>query len=300
MKKLFAILSFLVPLIAFGDLLPEPGILTNKENSDLIVLEESWLNNDNTIDNENNIDSTTITIDEKDGIVEEDEFDPLSNVAFWFCDKELENTTYSFNWIWEEWKPIEVCLIFQNLSDRDISIDTSLYTTDYDDIWMIACTQDKSLSNFITSGNLWIITIPAENYLIRTFEITFPIWFSWEQNWCFGYRAPSEWEVEWVEFFVRKVFLMKFFIWSVDIKNELTAKNLTTKLDDNWDLILSFWVENIWNMENTFDIQWNVKWLFGYNKKFESSDTAQLAPSRSQYFELNLWSLPSYGWKFDI
>ena len=87
MKKLFAILSFLVPLIAFGDLLPEPGILTNNENSDLIVLEESWLNNDNTIDNENNIDSTTITIDEKDGIVEEDEFDPLSNVAFWFCDK---------------------------------------------------------------------------------------------------------------------------------------------------------------------------------------------------------------------
>ena len=94
---------------------------------------------------------------------------------------------------------------------------------------------------------------------------------------------------------------MTFFVGAIDgIKNELTINELNKKFNDNWDFIMSFWVENIWHMENKFDIQWTVKWFFWYNKKFESSDTIQLAPNRRHYIELNLWSLPSYGWKFDI
>lgn len=299
MKNLFALLSFFIlPFMAFWDLLPEPETLISDENliidedtTDIKVIEESDLNN--------------TAINEADVLNEnEEEFDPLRRIYFWFCDQWLEDSTRSYEWAWEQWKPFKMCALFYNYSDRDITLKVDLTNAAIDDTdWMDICTLDFSFWNFLTSWELWTFTIPADNYVIKEFEITLPIWFEWKQVGCLSYRAidENEGESEWLIFTVRKWFFMHFFVWSLDwIKNELTIDELTKKFNDNWDLMLTFFVENIGNMENKFDIQWTIKWFFWYNKKFESSDTIQLAPNKRHYIELNLWSLPSYGWKYNI
>ena len=192
--------------------------------------------------------------------------------------------------------------MFYNSSDRDVTLKVDLSNAFVDVDWTNSCTLDFSFYNFLTSWELWVFTIPADNYITKEFEITFPLWYEWNQMWCLSYRAvdPDFNGDDWIAITVRKWFYMNFFVWSLNwIKNELIVNDLNTNVDDNGDLILSFWVENTWNMEDKFDIQWAVKWLFWYNKKFEIVSW-QVAPSKSQYIEANLWSLPSYGWKFNI
>lgn len=315
MKKILIILSILlIPFVTLWDLLPEPNIIKNNEwisstGVSMIVenIEDIDLNNGSEILDESDlgISKANNSLESSSGMPKLQDWG-LGDLHFWFCNEWIETFTASLNaWV-QQWEPFKVCVIWVNPSNKDISINAWVVSTEFDNMWDITCNTDDIFQWFITSWELWDITIPADNYLIKEFEITFPLGYQWEQKWCVVYHVNNpdnqlkEWE-SWVEIIIRKWFYMNFFVGAIDgIKNEITVSELTTNFDDNWDLILSFWVNNIWNMENTFDIQWTVNWFFGYNKKFESTDTAQLTPNKSQYFELNLWSLPSYGWKYNI
>lgn len=317
MKKIFVILSFFIlPFIALGDLLPEPEILIDEEiavindDSENILWTNDYNNIDNDIDNGNIDDELMDYEDINDENIDIVEIDPngfkdwwMSMIAYWFCNEWFENVTDTLNAAVTQQTPFKVCFIAENYADVDLAINAYLVSTTPDDQWNDVCWLESDFQEFMTSGELWIINIPADNYVVKEFDITFPLWYDWLQKWCLVYSMyredDDEWGV-WLQVVFRKWLPMNFFVGNIDwVKNELSITDLVTNFDDNKDLIMSFYVENIGNMENTFDIQWAVKSLFWYNKNFEITD-GQVAPWRSQYVEINLWSLPSYGGKFDI
>jgi len=189
MKKLFAALAFFIlPLIAFWDLLPEPSVLIENEDN----IEDIYNSMEDTLDivsenseiEEINLDNEENSIEENDfdGEIddEKDDFDPLKWLYFGFCDQWLESPTRSYNGAWTQWEPFKMCAVIYNGSDRDITVQVDLTNAIVDENdWTNSCTLDYSFWDFLTSGTLWRTTIPADNYVIKEFEITFPLWFDW-------------------------------------------------------------------------------------------------------------------------
>ena len=327
MKKLVCLLSLFFPFMVFSDVLPEPFENNSEETEiigeipDTIDIEGNNIEESSNTKNENIIEENMNEIDNSNGYEEtisdeildensindistekiEDDFDPLSHLYFWFCNEWFDNLSLSLNAWLQQQKPFKVCVIWSNNSDRDIFIDVWIEWSELDWNWDATCAIWSDFKKFVTSWELGEVVVPANNYVIKEFEITMPIWYDWEQYSCLTYNVINkDTDNWWIAIVIRKAFSMHLFVWALDwIKNELTITDLATRFDENKDLILSFYVENIWNMENTFEIQWTVKWLFWYNKKFEIVSW-QVAPWRSQYVEANLWSLPSYGWKYNI
>ena len=182
MKNLFALLSFFVlPFIAFWDVLPEPNILTDDE--EIVIIE----NNDN-------LENITETINyaeyEKEGEFIQDEeteeeteeeseeyFDNngftdwwMWMIAYGFCNEGLENITDSLNAAITQQEPFTVCFLLENYADIDLSIQASLVSTVPDDQWGSACWLSEDFQNFMSSWDLWIINIPANNYVIKEFD----------------------------------------------------------------------------------------------------------------------------------
>lgn len=317
MKKLIYLLFLFLPFFVFADILPEPS---KNSNNEIEIIDEEIIGDNDAFGkvsitgyNWNELNNNGIEIEEIEEIEENEEIEEIdinwftdwwmSMLAYWFCNEWFDNVTDSLNAAITQQTPFKVCFIWENYADVDLTIEASLVSTTQSDLWNDVCWLDTGFQSFLTSGELGIITIPADNYVIKEFDITFPLWYEWTQKWCLVYsmykKNDDEWWV-WLKVVMRKWLPMNFFVWAIDwIKNELTVTDLTTRFDENKDLILSFYVENTGNMENTFEIQWAVKWLFWYNKKFEIIDW-QVAPNGFQYVEVNLWSLPSYGWKYSI
>ena len=84
-----------------------------------------------------------------------------------------------------------------------------------------------------------------------------------------------------------------------DIKNIIDVDNIELSLDDNKDLIMNFDIKNEWNLENLVELSGTVSNMFGYSKKF-SIEWWHVLPGNHWHVEANLWSIPSYGWLFNI
>lgn len=226
----------------------------------------------------------------------------LSSVYFYFCNNGLENTTNSLNAAVELWKPFRVCMMLYNMDkENDAYLDLSFVRWLKNEAWYNVCDL-QSLDEFVTSWSFWEVVIPADNYIVKEFEVTFPIGYDWEQPTCIGLinvdKHPND--VWWLKMVERKVYYASFFVWWWDgLKNLLSISDLETKLDENGNLTLSFYVKNDWNMENSYDIQWNIKWLFNFQRDF-SAVGGRVIPGHSEYVEIPLWELPSYGWLFKI
>lgn len=226
----------------------------------------------------------------------------LSSVYFSFCNDWIDNTTNSLNAAVELWEPFRICMMITNTDKvNDAYLDLSFVVGTISEAWSKLCQLD-SLAGFVTKGELWQTIVPADNYLVKEIEVTFPFGYDWEQMTCFGLssidRNPSN--EGWLKLLTRRVYYASFFVWWWDgLKNLLSVSDLQTKLDENDNLILSFNVKNEWNMENSYDIQWSIKWLFNFQKEF-SAVSGRVIPWGSQYIEIPLWELPSYGWLFKI
>ena len=226
----------------------------------------------------------------------------LVDVYFWFCNNWVDNLTESLNAAIELWKPFRVCVMLYNKDkERDAYLDVSFVNWWKNEAWYNVCGL-TSMNDFITSWELWNITIPADNYLIKEFEVTFPIGYDWEQHTCIGISSVDQnpQEVGWLRILARRAYYASFFVWGWDwLKNLLTINNVNTQLDENGNLILSFNVHNEWNMENSYEVEWSMKWLFNFQKNFLAV-SGRVIPSGSEYVEIPLGSLPSYGWLFRI
>lgn len=258
---------------------------------------------------ENDIDSTPDAVTEQEVNLQKDTVTPsestnddwwqaaLSSVYFYFCNNGLENTTNSLNAAVELWKPFRVCMMLYNMDkENDAYLDLSFVRWWKNEAWYNIC-ELETLDEFVTSWSFWEVVIPADNYIIKEFEVTFPIGYDWEQHTCIGLinvdRHPNN--VWWLKMVERKVYYASFFVWWGDgLKNLLDISDIQTKLDENNNLTLSFYVNNLWNMENNYDIHGNIKWLFNFQRDFVAV-SGRVIPWAGEYVEIPLGELPSYG-----
>jgi len=282
MKKFLFLLSFLaLPFILISNAfaqdvetsnINEPQVSQTESDEHITVLEDNWWQAS------------------------------LSSVYFSFCNNWVENPTDSLNAAIELWQPFRVCMMLYNVDkENDAYLDLSFVVWWKNEAWYNVCGL-QSLWEFVTSGELWQVVVPADNYLIKEFEVIFPFGYDWEQHTCIGVssvdRNPQT--VWWLKVLERKVYYASFFVWWWDgLKNLLSISDLQTNLDENKNLVLSFYVKNDWNMENSYDIQWNIKWLFNFQRDFLAV-SGRVIPWHSEYVEVPLWALPSYGWLFKI
>lgn len=313
MKKLLYLLLALLtmPFIAFADVLPEH---LDNEKKEIIISDDEV---PEAIEEASNKDVITEDTEKKDIIkkeatkeesVEKEESNEIKwqadlvSVYFWFCNNWVENLTESLNAAIELWKPFRVCIMLYNTDkENDAYLDVTFVDWWKNEAWYNVCGLTP-LNDFITEWELWNITVPADNYLIKEFDVTFPIGYDWEQHTCIGISSIDQnpQEVWWLKILARRAYYASFFVWWWDwLKNVLDIDNVQTKVDESNNLILSFNVNNKWNMENSYEIAWSMKWLFNFQKDFLAV-SGRVIPWGSEYVEIPLGSLPSYGWLFKI
>lgn len=316
MKKLVYLLSILLlPFVTFADLLPEPDDVNwIIDNEELVVEEEIKSSDDEII--EENINDKLETNEEKDALhetnvraTEKSDDEDLHEiwddwwmmwVSFWYCNEWFDNLSETLSYAVSQWTPFKVCFTMWNSANEDINIRVRF--VDYKN-W-VCSVNDKSIYNFISEEDIkWFdeITIPAWNYIVKEFEIMYPVWIEWDQWACTMFNIIKDSEAQWnVATIVNRAYPMKFFVWGLsDVKNIVTVDNIELSLDDNKDLIMNFDVKNEWNLENLVELSGTISNMFGYSKKF-SIEGWHVLPGSFWHVEANLWSIPSYGWLFNI
>ena len=293
------------PFITFADVLPEPfedpdnisEVLVSEEDDEIPVAveetEEKETINNETVQQDKNVRNTSNEVKWQADLV---------SVYFGFCNNWVEDLTESLNAAVELWQPFRVCIMLYNTDkENDAYLDVTFVNWGKNEAWYNVCGL-TSMNDFITSWELWNIVVPADNYLVKEFEVTFPIGYDGEQHTCIGISSVDQnpQEVWWLKILARRAYYASFFVWGWDwLKNLLDIDNVQTKTDENDNLILSFNVNNKWNMENSYEIQWVMKWLFNFQNDFLAV-SGRVIPSGSEYVEIPLGSLPSYGWLFKI
>lgn len=306
LKNFIIILAvFLIPFITFWQ-----ELIWDTDKND-VSIQTTETNNIESIDTNNTIDDDTaldsyIANDEESELKEVWDDNGLWNLHFGFCNQWIDNISTSLNAAVSQWEENNVCFVISNDSNQDITIDLEYPTLVQDQFWSDACSIDNSFENFITNiDEVRTLTIPAGNYLIKELKLSFPIWIDWNQWWCITYKIPDnndEWPTGWfvVKTVIRKWYMMKFFVWAIDdIKNELIISNTQATLNANKDLILSFNLENKWNLEDAIEIHGTVSNIFWYSKEF-TIEWWKLLPERNLNISWNLGPIPSYWWLFNI
>lgn len=228
----------------------------------------------------------------------------MKDVKFWFCNEGLDNTTTTLNSAIDQWTPFKVCAVWQNNGPTDVKVHVDLADITKTQQWSKACGLTTEFEQFVNPKDLKQLkdfVLPAGNNVIKEFDVTFPIWIDGQQWWCFAYsvsQANKEQAMLWVV--IRSATWMDFFVGSLEnIKNEFKTENTTTSLDWNKDLIMKFDLVNIWNLENDIVMTWNITNMFWFSKSV-SVDVWKMTPGMTKPIEMNLWSIPSYGWLFNI
>ena len=322
MKKLVAILSiFLLPCMAIWDVLPEPEIFNNDldekiqdeeiqeeivwetqnntmtydtDNQINTVASNSWAKNDSWIDDDSSITNTN------------NNFKWLAAIEFWFCNEWTDNLSSNLNYAVNIWQPFKVCALFHNKSNQDITIHVDIVDGATSAQWDKTCDfSSTNIQNFINKADikdLENVVIPAGDFLIKEFELTFPIWLEWTQSACYTYYIPNENGWSMISTIITNWSFMDFFVWSLgDIKNEIITEDIKTYLNSNNELNLDFVLSNIWNLENTIKIEWSISNIFWFKRDF-SLDWKELELNAwaSTPVSIQLWSLPNYWGLFNI
>ena len=300
MKKLFALLTILLlPLGVIADVLPEPNDLKVDDvelvNEDIVAEEADT--------QDTNLREVNKTANEK---VEDAELHEIwadwwmMRVSFWYCNEWIDNLSNTLNYAINQWEPFKVCFFMSNSANQDIKVRIRL--VDLKD-W-ICSVNSTSIYNFIPEDDIKDfdeITIPAGNYIVKEFNVLYPIWIEWDQWGCTMFNIIKDEEAKWnIAAIVNRAYPMKFFVWTLDnVKNIITVDNVELSLDDNKDLIMNFDIKNEWNLENLVELSGTVSNIFWYSKKF-SIEWWHVLPGGLWHVTANLWSIPSYGWLYNI
>ena len=301
MKKLLYLLAILIlPFASFADLLPEPSDLEWVVNNEDWIVEET-VNEENNNNSLREINMTATEKVEKNSELHEIWSDWwLMWVSFGYCNGWIDNLSNTLSYAINQWTPFKVCFMMSNSANQDIRVQVRLS----DLIDGICSVNDTSIYQFISQEDkesLEEIVIPAWNYVIKEFDILYPIWVEWDQWACTMFNIIKDGEAKWnIAAIVNRAYPMKFFVWTLDdVKNIIDVENIELSLDDNKDLIMNFDIKNEWNLENLVEISGSVSNIFWYNKKF-SIEWWHVLPGGLWHVTANLWSIPSYGWLFNI
>jgi len=305
MKKLLALLTILLlPLWVIADLLPEPNdIQINNENwiTENIVDKEIVDETNNDV-NENLQEVNMIAKEKSEDTELHEIWDDwwLTRISFWYCNEWLDNLSTTLNYAINQWEPFKVCFSMWNSANQDIKVRIRLV----DLVNWICSINDNSIYNYISPDDIKDfdeIVIPAWNYIVKEFNILYPIWIEWDQWACTMFNIiKDEITTATIAATVNRAYPMQFFVWTLDdIKNEIAIENIELSLDENKDLIMNFDIKNKWNLENLVELSGTISNIFWYNKKF-SIEWWHVLPGGLWHVTANLWSIPSYGWLFNI
>lgn len=229
----------------------------------------------------------------------------LGNIHFWFCNEWTDRLSDSLSMAVEQWSTSNACLLFYNDSNQDISLNMEYTMLWKDQFWQDSCTNDTSFEQYITNiSQIKRLTIPSWQSVKLDLELNFPIWIDWNVGGCVEYDVESNKEHNngglVIETVVKKAFHMKFFVGGIqDIKNELEINNIQSYFNENKELIIKFDISNIWNLEDSLDISWNISNIFWFSKNFVI-EWWKILPDRTLPIEINVWTIASYGWIFNI
>lgn len=233
----------------------------------------------------------------------------LTNIHFWFCDQGLEDRSSSLNAAIDQWKTTEFCMVFYNDAAEDITLNM-----DYVSMLDNTCTLDSSFEKFIVNiDQIKTLVIPAQEQVQTSLKINFPVWIEGVIWWCVAYTVaekespendatPTWWGWIAIQPIFRTASHMTFFVWWIeDINNDISFSDIQANLDDNKDLNLNFVLSNDWNLEDKIEIKGTITNIFWYKKDFTIEwKWIQLTPGTSVPVSAVLWSLPSYGWLYNI
>lgn len=229
----------------------------------------------------------------------------LLDVQLWFCNKWFEDISNTLKVAVSQWVPFKICLFIQNKWNIDADIEIKFVDKTLNVQWYELCNHSsKNIQNFISDedlNDLYQINIPAQNYVIKEFNITFPIWINWEQKSCLIYRVINKnTSTSMLTTIYDKAQSMDFFVWEIwDIDNEIDINNINLYLDENKFLQLAFNIDNIWNLENQVKLHWTLSNMFWFKRDFEFN-VWNIWVWWSLTWKIDLWPLPNYGWLFNI
>lgn len=320
MKKILFLLSFI--LLPFATFAQESVELVNEEEMAVVdvsnVDEESNVLdeiNDNSDFSDQNISDEKMETDENyivtNHIAVEKSTDEtellhdvwpdwwLQRISFGYCNEWIDNLSETLNYSIMQWSPFKICFTMSNATNQDVTVRVRIT----DMINWICDPNSTDIHQFISDDTLESfenIVIPAWNYIIKEYDILYPIGIDWDQGACTMFNVVSNHEDAMISAIVNRAYPMKFFVWTLDnIKNEISVDNVNLFQDSNQDLIMHFDVKNIGNLENLIEVKWTVSNMFWFNKEF-TIDWWHLLPENLWNVEANLWSLPSYWWLYDI
>ena len=325
MKKFaFIVLSIFLPSILVAqDIQP---ISDTVSTEDTTITQEIIDTEDTSID-ENNINieytnnETTLNLLWDDGIendnqteIEDEDTDKefaeyiwLWNIHFWFCDQWIDNLSEWLNMAIEQWKTSEVCLAFYNDAREDIEINVDYTVLGVDQDGWPSCSIDNSFEQYIENiDQIKNLVIPGGELVQTSMKLYFPIWIEWDLWWCLAFSVvDAQWDDNWggwitLSTIIRRAYHMHFFVWGIqNVKNELQIDNIESHLNENKELILTFNITNIWNLEESLEIWGYVSNIFGYKKEFVV-EWWRVSPNKTLPIEINIGTIASYGWLFDI
>jgi len=270
------------------------------------------INDDNILDtNENtdiewediNVEWEGIEVDWED--IDVDWTVDFSKIIVRFCNEWLENLSDSLKAAVSQWNPFKVCLIFNNDWEVDANVMVRIVDRVVNDEWDEVCDYNNmSIQSFIPKEDLDTLSdvyIPAHNYVIKEFNINFPIWIGWEQKSCFTYHLLNNSNnSSMLSVVYNRYHNMDFFVWDVwDIKNEISLNQINVWLNANDFLELAFNVDNVWNLESTVNIHWTISNIFWFKKDFEFN-IWNIWIWWSLTWIIDLGPLPSYWWLYNI
>ncbi len=218
-----------------------------------------------------------------------------------FCNNWLESLTEKITsnlWQMDMW---EICVVVKNDSEKDAKVNLSFSDQSITKAWNVACDRSwKSTFAWFIDIPDTQLSVPAWDYVTKTFKIQFPLWVDWKQWGCLFYNAERDtaWE-QMINIVVWKALFLDYFVWELwEIQNTLELKIIDKKIVNN-ELIVNVWAKNKWNIDLKTDISWSLTNMFGINKNF--SITWEIVRiNNSLVFSLNFGQLPNYKWLYNM
>ena len=241
------------------------------------------------------------TISQSDTEMQNSVWSKLGWVYVRFCNNWLEDLTTKVSWtIWqmEKWK---ICIVAQNDTSNDVTINFSFFSTSVTDAWHTACNQtmENVFGSFIDTPQIQL-DVPAWEYIVHNFNIQFPLWIEWKQEWCLFYTNADAGNTDRaINIIVWKAMFLEYFVWDPgEVVNDLQLKILKKEIVNN-ELIIEVWAENQGNIDLKTELQGSLTNIFKIKKDF--STTGEVVKVNETFiFPLNFGQLPNYKWLFNI
>lgn len=226
--------------------------------------------------------------------------------SFW---QNIGNIKTSFCHEWKDMnivtqadKETEICLIFENRSDFDLTLDVSFVDGAITPNGNRACFDpSKGNLNFGQYVLPWDfdLELPANSQKKQIYKIKFPVWYSGISHGCVLYSIKDKDSSVWaMKVVFSKSHSIDILVWWVEVKSKIKAKNITLSWDQIYNRI-SLNLENQWNIDQIVDIKWNISNIFGYSEDFEMSGLL-LKAGETEWFSSNNLHLPDYKWFFSV